>query len=164
MVKHNNVIGNGHFKKDWQQRVKTWFNQPAQKAQRRQKRVAKAKQVAPRPLNSLRPAVRCPTIKYNRKVRAGRGFTAAELKVPYLVSSLASLDNHFSANPPIFMLNCGLQQYDSLVFASIREFLSILPRLSDFIRFSPFHLIVEYFFATNSNHRLSFRLFSLYLL
>jgi len=81
MVKHNNVIGNGHFKKDWQQRVKTWFNQPAQKAQRRQKRVAKAKQAAPRPLGALRPAVRCQTIKYNRKVRAGRGFTIAELKV-----------------------------------------------------------------------------------
>ena len=88
MVKHNNVIGNGHFGKDWQLRVKTWFNQPAQKNQRRQKRVAKAKQVAPRPLNSLRPAVRCPTIKYNRKVRAGRGFTLAELKVRLAVVSL----------------------------------------------------------------------------
>lgn len=28
----------------------------------------------------LRPAVRCPTLKYNTKLRAGRGFTIEELK------------------------------------------------------------------------------------
>ena len=81
MVKHNNVIPNGHFHKDWQRYVKTWFGQPAQKKARREARISKAKQVAPRPLHLLRSAVRCPTIKYNRKVRAGRGFTLAELKV-----------------------------------------------------------------------------------
>lgn len=27
MVKHNNVIPNGHFHKDWQARIKTWFDQ-----------------------------------------------------------------------------------------------------------------------------------------
>jgi large subunit ribosomal protein L13e len=36
MVKHNNVIPNGHFKKKWQFRVRTWFNQPARKLRRRQ--------------------------------------------------------------------------------------------------------------------------------
>lgn len=35
MVKHNNVIPNGHFKKHWQNYVKTWFNQPARKTRRR---------------------------------------------------------------------------------------------------------------------------------
>jgi len=35
MVKHNNVIPNGHFKKDWQNYVRTWFNQPARKKRRR---------------------------------------------------------------------------------------------------------------------------------
>lgn len=35
MVKHNNVIPNGHFKKQWQNYVKTWFNQPARKTRRR---------------------------------------------------------------------------------------------------------------------------------
>lgn len=35
MVRHNNVIPNGHFKKKWQFRVKTWFNQPARKVRRR---------------------------------------------------------------------------------------------------------------------------------
>lgn len=34
-MKHNNVIPNGHFKKDWQSYVKTWFNQPARKQRRR---------------------------------------------------------------------------------------------------------------------------------
>jgi hypothetical protein len=34
-MKHNNVITKGHFKKDWQSRVKTWFNQPARKKRRR---------------------------------------------------------------------------------------------------------------------------------
>lgn len=35
MVKHNNVIPNGHFKKHWQNYVRTWFNQPARKTRRR---------------------------------------------------------------------------------------------------------------------------------
>jgi large subunit ribosomal protein L13e len=37
--------------------------------------------VAPRPAAGLlRPIVRCPTIRYNAKVRLGRGFTLEELK------------------------------------------------------------------------------------
>jgi large subunit ribosomal protein L13e len=32
------------------------------------------------PVELLRPAVRAPTVRYNRKLRAGRGFTKAELK------------------------------------------------------------------------------------
>lgn len=79
-MKHNNVIPNAHFRKDWKRYVKTWFNQPAKKIQRRATRVAKAAKLAPRPLNSLRPAVHCTTIKYNRRVRLGRGFTFDELK------------------------------------------------------------------------------------
>jgi len=81
MVKNNNVIPNAHFKKDWQTRVKCWFNQPARKKRRRLARQAKAARVAPRPVaGALRPVVRCPTIKYNMRVRAGRGFTLEELK------------------------------------------------------------------------------------
>ena len=81
MVKNNNVIPNAHFKKDWQTRVKCWFNQPARKKRRRLARQAKAARVAPRPVaGPLRPVVRCPTIKYNMRVRAGRGFTLEELK------------------------------------------------------------------------------------
>jgi len=79
-MKGNNAIPHNHFKYDWQRYVKTWFNQPAKKAARRKARIAKAAKVHPRPLNSLRPVVRCQTIKYNSKVRAGRGFTLAELR------------------------------------------------------------------------------------
>merc|ERR1712100_51806 len=80
MVKHNNIIPNQHFRKDWQRYVKTWFDQPAKKVARRQARDARAKKVAPRPLGLLRPVVHCTTNKYNMKVRAGRGFTLLELK------------------------------------------------------------------------------------
>jgi len=81
MVKHNNVIPNGHFKKDWQNRVKTWFNQPARKLRRRNARQAKAVKIFPRPTSGpLRPIVHGQTLKYNMKVRAGRGFSLEELK------------------------------------------------------------------------------------
>ena len=72
---------NAHFHKHWQRRIKTWFNQPARKLRRRQARIAKAAKVAPRPVAGLlRPVVRCPSIRYNTKVRLGRGFTLEELK------------------------------------------------------------------------------------
>jgi len=81
MVKHNNVIPNGHFHKDWQNRIKTWFDQASKKKSRRLTRKAKAAAIAPRPAAGLlRPAVHCPTVKYASKVRAGRGFTLDELK------------------------------------------------------------------------------------
>mmetsp|Transcript_42693 Transcript_42693/g.56369 ORF Transcript_42693/g.56369 Transcript_42693/m.56369 type:complete len:215 (+) Transcript_42693:36-680(+) len=81
MVKHNNVVPNAHFHKQWQRRVKTWFDQPAKKKSRRIARAAKAARIAPRPVAGLlKPVVRCPTIRYNTKVRAGRGFTLEELK------------------------------------------------------------------------------------
>ncbi|XP_071547950.1 large ribosomal subunit protein eL13 [Panulirus ornatus] len=78
--KRNNVVPNGHFHKDWQRYVRTWFNQAARKQRRRNKRQAKARRVAPRPLGRLRPVVRCPTFKYNIRQRLGKGFTLEELK------------------------------------------------------------------------------------
>jgi len=81
MPKHNNVIPNAHFHKDWERFVYTWFDQAAQKRARRLARIKKAARVFPRPVSgSLRPAVRSQTFKYNNKVRAGRGFTLEELK------------------------------------------------------------------------------------
>merc|ERR1712235_21612 len=77
----NGMLLNPHFHKDWQKRVRTWFNQPARKIRRRKARQAKARRIAPRPVaGPLRPQVRCPTIRYHTKVRAGRGFTLEELK------------------------------------------------------------------------------------
>ncbi|KAJ1692950.1 hypothetical protein LUZ63_009648 [Rhynchospora breviuscula] len=81
MVKHNNVIPNGHFKKHWQNYVRTWFNQPARKTRRRIARQKKAVKIFPRPTaGPLRPIVQCQTLKYNMKSRTGRGFTLEELK------------------------------------------------------------------------------------
>jgi large subunit ribosomal protein L13e len=79
-MKHNNQICNLHYHKDWQRHVKTWFNQPGKKVARRTARARRAKELAPRPTHALRPVVRCQTLKYNNKVRAGRGFTLCELK------------------------------------------------------------------------------------
>jgi large subunit ribosomal protein L13e len=91
MVKHNNVVPNQHFHKKWAGgttgaargplQVVTWFDQAAKKKTRRLKRDAKRSAAAPRPTGGmLRPAVHCPTIKYNSKVRLGRGFSLEELK------------------------------------------------------------------------------------
>jgi len=88
-AKRNNIVPNQHFHKDWQNYVKTWFNQPARKIRRRQNRIAKAAKVAPRPLGKLRPVVSCPTYKYNLKQRAGRGFTLEEIKAAGLSKKFA---------------------------------------------------------------------------
>lgn len=79
-MRGNYQIADNHFHKDWQRYVRTWFNQPAKKAARRTKRVAKAQAIHPRPLNNLRPIVRSQTIKYNQKIRGGRGFSLDELE------------------------------------------------------------------------------------
>lgn len=87
MVKHNNVIPNVHLRKHWQKNVRVWLNQAARKKRRLSARRAKAAANGPRPLESLKPAVRCQTIRYNHRVRTGRGmkffilgFTLAEIK------------------------------------------------------------------------------------
>lgn len=80
----NYVLQKNHFKKHWQRRVRVHLDQPGQKLSRRNARAAKAAAVAPKPVDLLRPVVRCPTLKYNRKVRAGKGFTFAELKAAKL--------------------------------------------------------------------------------
>ena len=85
------MIPNAHFHKDWDTYVKTWFNQPARKERRRKARGLKAAKVAPRPVKSLRPIVRCPTFKYNIKDRAGRGFTLEELKGAGLTKNMVRL-------------------------------------------------------------------------
>jgi len=85
----NQVIHGNHFHKKWQQHVKTWFDQPAKKLRRSKRRLQKARQIAPRPLGLLRPVVRCPTIRYNKKVRAGRGFTIEELKAAGIAKAVA---------------------------------------------------------------------------
>merc|ERR1712065_68906 len=89
MVSHNNVVPNAHFHKQWQRRVKTWFNQPGRKLRRRKNRVKKAGQIAPRPMDKLRPAVHCQTVRYAGRIRSGRGFSLVELKAAGLNKSYA---------------------------------------------------------------------------
>ncbi|KAJ4974373.1 hypothetical protein NE237_007547 [Protea cynaroides] len=90
MVKHNNVVPSGHFRKHWQNYVKTWFNQPARKTRRRVARQKKAVKIFPRPTaGPLRPIVHGQTLKYNMKVRAGRGFSLEELKAAGIPKKLA---------------------------------------------------------------------------
>ncbi|KAL6718474.1 60S ribosomal protein L13 [Lecanora helva] len=88
-IKHNQQIQHNHFRKDWQRRVRTHFDQPGRKSRRRDARIQKAAKLAPRPVDKLKPIVRCPTIKYNRRVRAGRGFSLAELKEAGIPRKLA---------------------------------------------------------------------------
>ena len=81
MPKGNKAIVDVHFHKDWQRRVKTWFNQPARHERRRNARALKAVRVFPRPVaGDLRPLVHAPSHKYNSRIRIGRGFSLEELK------------------------------------------------------------------------------------
>merc|ERR1712066_936084 len=64
-------------------------NQPARKERRRKMRAKKAATVAPRPMKTLRPVVRCPTFRYNVKQRGGRGFSLEELKTAGISKNMA---------------------------------------------------------------------------
>nr|XP_024650846.1 LOW QUALITY PROTEIN: 60S ribosomal protein L13 [Macaca nemestrina] len=93
----NGMILKPHFHKDWQRRVATWFNQPARKIRRRKARQAKARRIAPRPASGpIRPIVRCPTVRYHTKVRAGRGFSLEELRVAASTRRWARTHRQFS--------------------------------------------------------------------
>ncbi|KAL9651228.1 hypothetical protein ABK040_006229 [Willaertia magna] len=80
MVSHNNAVPQSKWKKDWTDRVKLFFNQPAKAKKRAETRLAKALKVFPRPTESLRPVVRLNSKRYNRKSALGRGFSIEELK------------------------------------------------------------------------------------
>merc|ERR1711872_665 len=81
MVHGNDILHKNHFRKKWQFMVRTWFNQPGRKQRRQNNRKLKALRIAPRPAcGALRPIVSCPTLRYNMKVRAGKGFSLAEVR------------------------------------------------------------------------------------
>nr|UXY87998.1 60S ribosomal protein L13 [Cryptomonas curvata] len=81
MVKHNNNISTGHFRKHWQSFVKTWFSQPAKKIRRKNKRIGKKKNFCNNfaYFKKFFPLVHCPTRMYNMKIRFGRGFSLYEI-------------------------------------------------------------------------------------
>lgn len=130
MVKHNNVIPNAHFRKEWQERVKTWLDQPLRKRRRRLARKAKAAAIAPRPVaGSLRPVVRCQTVRYNIRVRAGRGFTLEELRAagvsPKVATTIGIAVDHRRTNKSAESLNANV--------ARLKEYMSklvLFPRKS----------------------------------
>lgn len=88
-IAKNLALLKNHFRKHWQERVRVHLDQAGKKVSRRQARLSRASALAPKPIDSLRPIVRAPTIRYNRKIRAGRGFTLAELKAVGLSAKYA---------------------------------------------------------------------------
>ncbi|XKL61182.1 hypothetical protein PGB90_008239 [Kerria lacca] len=113
--KGNNMIPNGHFHKDWQTYIKTWFNQPARKFRRHKQRIKKAKAIAPRPAaGPLRPIVHCPTVRYHTKVRAGRGFTLEEIKAaglnPRYARSVGIAVDHRRRNKSVESLQANVRR------------------------------------------------------
>merc|ERR1712071_214724 len=88
-------IPNLHFHKKYCQssrgplKVKLSLDQATKKKARRINRAAKAAKIAPRPLKMLRPSVRCPTQRYNSKLRLGRGFSLDEVKASGITAAYA---------------------------------------------------------------------------
>eukprot|EP00050_Salpingoeca_kvevrii_P005569 m.284625 g.284625 ORF g.284625 m.284625 type:complete len:199 (-) comp11183_c0_seq1:74-670(-) len=113
-MKHNNIIANQHFRKDWQRYVRCFFNQPGHKKSRRVARAAKNARIFPRPPQMLRPVVRCPTFKYNTKQRLGRGFTLDELKAagisPKYAQTVGICVDHRRRNKSVEALQANVQR------------------------------------------------------
>ncbi|CCE64043.1 hypothetical protein TPHA_0G02070 [Tetrapisispora phaffii CBS 4417] len=127
-ISKNLPLLKNHFRKNWQERVRVHFDQAGKKASRRDARTAKAAKIAPRPLDLLRPVVRAPTVKYNRKVRAGRGFSLAEIKAAGLTAAYArtigiAVDHRRqNRNQEIFDINVQrLKEYQSKIIVFPRK-------------------------------------------
>lgn len=78
-MRHNNIIPNVHYRKNYKRWIKTWYNQPGRKQSRRIARQKAVSESGFRPVGMLRPIVHSPTQRYNMKTRLGRGFTLEEL-------------------------------------------------------------------------------------
>ena len=68
------MLPNVHLGKDWQEKVKTWFNQPGRKRRRRVHRARRQKLLAPNPTHLLRPIVRGQKNKYNTNLSFKKRF------------------------------------------------------------------------------------------
>lgn len=106
------------------------LNQPGRAKRRALHRKSKAARIAPRPAaGPLRPVVRCPTNKYNTKIRAGRGFTIEELKgakvSPALARSIGISIDKRRSNKSAESLNLNIER--------LKEYMSrlvVFPRKS----------------------------------
>jgi large subunit ribosomal protein L13e len=70
--------------------IKVGLGAPKAAQSRRLRRIKKAKASFPRPIKNLRPAVQCETVRYNRRQRLGRGFSAEEIKAAGITPRYAS--------------------------------------------------------------------------
>ena len=127
MPKHNNALQRPHLRKDWRRHVKTWFDQPARKNRRLQKRREKAASVYPKPLSKLRPIVHKPTARYSGQTRIGRGFTLAELKganiLPQFAKTIGITVDERRSNKSVELLQINVNRLKAYI-----EKLVLLPR------------------------------------
>jgi len=132
MVKGNNVIPSVRkMRKHWHRGlVKTFFNQPANKKRRYIRRQDRASKLYPRPVEQLRPVVRCTTQRYNKRQRIGRGFTLDEIKkaglgVAFARSIGVSVD-HRRKNKSVEALQINVQR-----LKAYKEKVVLFPRHGD---------------------------------
>ena len=127
MPKHNNALQRPHLRKDWRRHVKTWFNQPARKSRRLQKRREKAAAIYPKPLYKLRPIVHKPTARYSGQKRNGRGFTLEELKganiLPQFAKTIGITVDERRSNKSVELLQMNINRLKAYV-----EKLVLLPK------------------------------------
>ncbi len=129
MPAHNNAIQRPHLRKHWQKWVKTWFNQPARKNRRLQKRKERAATEFPRPLHALRPVVAKNTVRYSGQPRLGRGFTLEELKKaeinPKFARTIGISVDHRRTNKSVESIQRNVNRLKAFV-----EKLVLLPKTS----------------------------------
>ena len=96
MTKGNNAIPKVHLHKHLfpasaqKGNIHVNLAQPKEAQTRRRRRLEKAKKIFPRPLKSLRPAVACPTVRYNFRRRLGAGFTPEEIRAAGITPRFAA--------------------------------------------------------------------------
>lgn len=78
-MKNNHPIPHNRFKKT-AIRYRTPFHLPARRIKQEEVRKDKESKFYPMPIQKLRPIVRCPTIRHNKRERMGRGFTPEECR------------------------------------------------------------------------------------
>ena len=127
MPKHNNALQRPHLRKDWRRHVKTWFNQPARKLRRLQKRRQRAASSNQKPLYKLRPIVLKPTARYSGQKRIGRGFTLEELKganiLPQFARTIGITVDERRSNKSVELLQANVNRLKAYV-----EKLVLMPR------------------------------------
>jgi len=127
MPKHNNALQRPHLRKDWRRHIKTWFDQPARKNRRLQKRRERASTQYPKPLHKLRPVVHKSTARYSGQTRVGRGFTLDELKganiLPQFARTVGITVDERRSNKSVELLQLNVNRLKAYI-----EKLVLLPR------------------------------------